>query len=228
VRLDLTADQLAALAIALDVPGIPGVRSPLLEDGPPELAEALLLTLEASGHVIRDGSQLVVDPDLALLLVPLLEGECWVVERAEQDTSTTTIVCRLDDVVVVHTRSGALHTLRLAEDLGKALLGLVDASDAEAESRPGVRAARSRLLDRPGLATTVGSWRATSTLQRLSAPGVVEKVGVIDGGPGRVWWVILDPDTDDALEDDPTLQAVPVGPYALQARLTDWAAAAVH
>ncbi len=228
MRIDLTADQLVALATRLGVPGIPGVRSALLEDGPPELADALLLTLEAVGHVIRDGEQLVVDPDLALLLVPLLEGECWVVERADQDSATTTVVCRLDDVVVVHARSGELHTLQLAEDLATALLGLLDASAAAAENVHGVRAARSRLLDRPVLASTVGTWRATTTLQRLSTPAAVEKAGVIDGGPGRVWWVTLDPDADDALEDDPTLLAVPAGPGALGPLLTVWAGAAVH
>lgn len=228
----LTNDQLVALAAGLGVDGFPGAASALLDRLPPQertsVATALLDTLEAVGLLVHDTGQVVVDPDLAMLLLPLLEGDAWVVERTEDERRTTTLVAQLDGVVVVHSANGSMHTLERADDLIAVLLDLIDASDEEPQATRPLQHRRSGLLDRPTLRPTVESWRATTTLQRLSAPGVVEKVGVIDGGPGRVWWITLDPDADDALEDDPTLLAVPAGAGALGTLLMHWAAAPVH
>lgn len=226
----LTAEQLTALAAGLGLPSFPGVTSPLFDDLAPEqrgpVVLALLATLHADGLVDLADSPLVVAPDLTLLVLPLLEGDCWLVERADENAKLTTLVAELEGTVVMHTADGGLHTLSQGGTLEDVLLELVDASGAEPQTTRPVRSPRSGLLERSAMLPTAEAWRATTTLQRFPARGVpgVERAGVLDGGPGRVWWVTLDGAADDALEDDPSLEAVPVGPDGLARIVADWAA----
>ena len=230
MRAVLTADQLTALAAALGLPGFPGVTSSLLDGLPAEqrdpVVTALLTTLQTDGLVDLTERPLVVGPVLAVLIMPLLEGTCWLVERADESAKLTTLVGELDGTVVVHTADGPLHTLSLAGAVEDVLLELVDAGDGEPQAARQVRSPRSGLLERAAMTATAEAWRATTTLQRLAAHGApgVEKAGVLDGGPGRLWWVTLDPAGDDVLSDDPSLEAVPVGPDELAALVAEWAA----
>lgn len=222
----LTGDQLTALALSLHLPSFPGAPSALLDALPAEhrtpVVTSLLASMEAAGHLVRSGDDVVVDPDLALLVLPLLEGDTWLVERREADQEVTTLVGVLADVVVVHTAHDGVHTLAAADSLLDVLVELVDASEGAAPATRSVRHPRSGLLDRVAMRETAEGWRATTTLQRLSGRGGVEKASVLDGGPGRLWWVTLDSDADDALDDDPMLEAAPVGPEALAERLGSW------
>lgn len=225
----MTADQLTALASGLGVPPLPGVTSSVLDDLPPEqrgpVVTALLATLHAEGLVDVTTSPLAVERDLAVLLLPLMECEFWLVERADETAKTTTLVGELEGVVVVHTADAGLHTLSLGGALDDVLLELVDASEDAPEAGRPVRSPRSGLLERAPMRPTAQSWRATTTLQRLAVHGAgVERAGVLDGGPGRVWWVTLDSKADDALSDDPSLEALPVGPDELARIVGEWTA----